>query len=256
MNNDCQKWREKLNLFADGELSSEDDSSCSGHLRGCSECNAHAMSMLLQKRATRAAGRRYQPSVEFRRKVMDQIAAQSSPAPWRAWMPQLAGAAALILITFIGITMWPGMVHSDAQNNSSLRALADLHSTVLAAANPVEVVSSDRHTVKPWFQGKLPFSFDLPEPNGGPYTLLGGRMAFFAQQPSAHLIYAYKQHRLSVFIFAERDALQPWNETNDLAGIHTETWKQNGLRYVVVGDAAADVINGLAVKLRQPSANK
>lgn len=256
MNHHCQNWRSKLNLYADGELPSREDLECGEHIRGCPECNAHAMGVLLQKRITRAAGKRYQPSADLRRKVMGGLVSRSSPAPWRAWVPQLAAASLFILITFIGITSWPGLFHANGQNISSLRALVDLHSTALATANPVEVVSSDRHTVKPWFQGKLPFSFDLPEPDGGPYTLLGARMAFFDQQPAAHLIYAYKQHRISVFIFVDREDALVWDEKTDIAGIHAETWKQNGLRYVVVGDAAYEALHALAEKFRPEPTNK
>jgi anti-sigma factor RsiW len=55
-----------------------------------------------------------------------------------------------------------------------LREVADLHVTALASASPVDVISTDRHTVKPWFQGKIPFAIDLPELSNSEFSLLGG----------------------------------------------------------------------------------
>ncbi len=63
--------------------------------------------------------------------------------------------------------------------------LADLHVTALASANPVDVVSSDRHTVKPWFEGKIPFTFNLPELQDSELTLVGGRIAYLGQSPGS-----------------------------------------------------------------------
>jgi|SRR5438445_13863468 len=64
---------------------------------------------------------------------------------------------------------------------------------------------TDRHTVKPWFQGKIPFAFDLPELQNSEFSLLGGRMTYLDQTPGAHLIYDARKHHISVFVFQERD---------------------------------------------------
>ena len=76
--------------------------------------------------------------------------------------------------------------------------MADLHVSDLASANPYDVVSSDRHTVKPWFQGKIPFAFNLPEFAGTEFTLLGGRLVYLHQQPAAQLVVGVGKHRISV----------------------------------------------------------
>jgi anti-sigma factor RsiW len=58
--------------------------------------------------------------------------------------------------------------------------------------------------VKPWFQGKIPFAFNLPEHQNTEYSLLGGRMTYLDQTPGAHLIYDLRKHHISVFVFQER----------------------------------------------------
>ena len=82
--------------------------------------------------------------------------------------------------------------------------IADLHVATLASSSPVDVISTDRHTVKPWFQGKIPFAFDLPELQNSEFSLLGGRMTYLDQTPGAHLIYDVRKHHISVFVFQER----------------------------------------------------
>jgi anti-sigma factor RsiW len=113
-------------------------------------------------------------------------------------------------------------------------------------------VSTDRHTVKPWFQGKIPFTFNLPELQGSDFTLLGGRVTYLAQTPGAHLIYQVRKHQVSVFIFQDRGedtASLPSGPVHALS-FSMENWTQNGLRYFVVGDVAPDDIRALSTLLR------
>ena len=131
--------------------------------------------------------------------------------------------------------------------------VADLHVATLASSSPVDVISTDRHTVKPWFQGKIPFAFDLPELQNSEFSLLGGRMTYLGQTPGAHLIYDVRKHHISVFVFQER-SLRARLDDNSLSpkklSFNLETWSQGGLRYFVIGDASAADINSLAKLFR------
>ena len=140
-----------------------------------------------------------------------------------------------------------------ASANAALTAeVADLHIATLAANAPPEVLSSDRHTVKPWFQGKIPFTFNVPELAGSDFTLVGGRVTYLEQAPGAHLIYQVRKHEISVFIFLNRnrDMRELPTRAFNARSFNTETWTQNGLRYFVVGDASADDIRALSKLLQ------
>jgi anti-sigma factor RsiW len=120
----------------------------------------------------------------------------------------------------------------------------------------VDVISTDQHTVKPWFQGKIPFAFNLPELQNSEFSLLGGRMTYLDQTPGAHLIYDARKHHISVFVFQERslpDKLDESLVSPKKLPFNLETWSQGGLRYFVVGDASAADIDGLAKLLRAAS---
>src|SRR5262249_29352046 len=140
--------------------------------------------------------------------------------------------------------------HQAAERNRAYGELADLHVATLASATPVDVISTDRHTVKPWFQGRLPFTFDLPELQGSEFTLIGGRVSYFGQAPGAHLIYQLRKHEISVFIFQDRGNMTFPAGANAELSFTIETWVKNGLRYFVVGDAGAQDVEALSQLLK------
>lgn len=147
-----------------------------------------------------------------------------------------------VLVAAISLgALWVGHLQRERQ----LSELADLHVATLASANPIDVVSTDRHTVKPWFAGKLPFTFNLPEPQNSPFQLVGGRVAYFEQSPGAQLLFQVRKHQISVFIFSERSLATPMSPANKVEhklDFNIQTWSQNGLRYFVISDASpADV---------------
>jgi anti-sigma factor RsiW len=115
------------------------------------------------------------------------------------------------------------------------------------------VVSTDRHTVKPWFQGKIPFTFNLPELSNSEFTLLGGRVVYLEQTPGAQLIFQVRKHEISVFIFqdgAVNPALREASGPLRHVSFNLQSWSDKGLRYFVIGDASGDDIRNLADLLK------
>jgi len=240
------QWTEKLDAYLDGELSTPEMSDVQQHVRGCPACAADILSRVQMKRAVQAAATaRFRPSAEFRQRVRAQIAPRSGLMPVRIW----AIAAALLII--VSLVLLSGRERKMARQQV-FREIADLHVSALASANPVDVVSTDRHTVKPWFQGKLPFTFNLPEVQNSEFILVGGRIAYAEQSPGAELIYQVRKHQISVFIFEDR-AFQTVSDgkAQQRATFNVESWSQNDLRYFVIGDASAQDIHHLAELMRQ-----
>jgi anti-sigma factor RsiW len=247
----CESWKTQLDTYLDGELPSEEMYVFDGHVRICTSCAADALARVQMKRTVQVAGKRFTPSAEFRRRVQKSIAARPLRGLARfGWMIAPAMIAVLVVaglaVTYVGRQR----VHQE----QAYSELADLHVATLASSSPVDVVSSDRHTVKPWFQGKVPFTFDLPELQNSEFSLLGGRITYLGQTPGAHLIYATRKHKISVFIFQEGSVRGRWDEgspvTKELS-FNMETWSQGSLRYCILGDAAAADINNLAELLKR-----
>lgn len=238
---ECQGWKEKLDLYLDGELPDGDTRDLDSHLRSCSSCSADALQRVQMKRAVRLTGQQFLPSAEFRKRIQESIALK----PRRNFSLQWALAAVAVLAVAAAFST----IHF--QNRSLQRhifsEIADSHVATLASSSPVDVLSTDRHTVKPWFQGRIPFAFNLPEVQNTDFTLLGGSVAYLDQAPGAHLIYDLRKHHISVFIFREQSlpaglGTKAPTEMN----FSMDTWAQNGLRYFVIGDANSADIDRLA----------
>jgi len=241
----CESWKEKLDTYLDGGVPEEEMRSFDAHLRNCPSCSADALTRLQMKRAIQVAGRRFTPSAEFRKRVQQSIA----PNPRRGYRAGWIFAAAAAVILAIG-TLTSAYLGTRSGTDRIFSEIADLHVATLASSSPVDVVSTDRHTVKPWFQGKIPFAFNLPELHDSEFSLLGGRMTYLDQAPGAHLIYDVRKHHISVFVFQERSLKLPASLGEDLVSprnlpFNMETWTQSGLRYFVIGDASAADIDRL-----------
>ncbi len=251
----CESWRAKLDTYLDGEVSQEEMRTFDAHVRSCASCAAEALSRVQMKRAIQVAGKRFAPSAEFRKRMQQSIASKPQRRFRLTWM--LAATAAIILVAGALTSAYLGTRsgRDQASRDRVYSEIADLHVATLASSSPVDVISTDRHTVKPWFQGKIPFAFNLPELQNSEFSLVGGRMTYLDQTPGAHLIYDVRKHHISVFVFQERalslsSTLPASVDENSLSPrqlpFNMETWSQGGLRYFVIGDASVADIDGLA----------
>ena len=244
----CESWKTKLDTYLDGELPSEEMRAFDVHVHNCPSCSADALTRVQTKRTIQAAGKRFTPSAEFRRRMQQSIAAKPRRGRLRLGMDD--GNSAIAVLVVVGLTATYNE-RERVRTEQVYSEVADLHVATLASSSPVDVISTDRHTVKPWFQGKIPFAFDLPELQNSEFSLLGGRMTYLDQTPGAHLIYDVRKHHISVFVFQERSLRLPGRlNENSFApknvSFNMETWSQGGLRYFVIGDASAADIDSLA----------
>lgn len=244
----CDLWREKLYAYADGEMPLEESAAVSEHMRTCPDCAAAVLENVQLKRSISAAGNRYTPSADFRAKVLRSV--ETKRPKERSWAWSLIWIpAAIVLLLSVGVNLYVN--HGKTQREQVYSELADVHVSTLASATPVDVISTDRHTVKPWFEGKIPFSFNLPELQGTDFTLVGGKVAYLGQTPGAQLIYRMRKHEISVFIFQDRgDGVVASSAPVHELSFNVENWSKNGLRYYVIGDVSAADIESLSKLFR------
>jgi anti-sigma factor RsiW len=258
-----ESWTGKLDAYLDGELESSQMQELDWHLRECPGCTAEALRRLQWKRAIHSAGQCYVPDPALRERVQKSVS-PSRPAWWH-WRPAFAATAAVVLL-LAGVrivqleTAQPKarLAQNQVQNNlgqqsSIVGELADLHVTTLASANPVDVVSSDRHNVKPWFAGKIPFSFNLPELQGSQFELVGGKVSYLEQSPGAQLLFRIRKHQISVFIFQARSLPLDFSSAKemDARSFHLESWRHAGLQYFAIGDVAPEDLRTLSDLLKK-----
>lgn len=230
------EWREKIGLYVDGELEPGLEQAVAGHLQSCTNCSAAVLEQQALKKAVRVAGKRFTAPPELYASVQKQMRPEKGSAlwlkPWLKWSAIAASTFLLAVVTF-------ALLSRPSESNATVAQLIDQHVSMLASTNPVDVISSDKHTVKPWFQGKLPFTFNPPElAAGSPFTLVGGKLVYAQHAPGAELVYQVRQHKISVFIFQARDVHGEPSANNQTFVVNG--WQQGGMQYYIVTDASRE----------------
>jgi anti-sigma factor RsiW len=176
----------------------------------------------------------------------------STPAPPPGWRyASLGWSVALAILIFCAGLFLQRITQRNkiaaAERAALVTEVSDQHIATLAANTPPEVLSTDRHTVKPWFQGKLPFSFNLPESLPRDTTLDGANLSYLHGHPVAQLLYSIGKHRVSVFVIQNVDALGTGQMRAEHSGFHVIALNTDDLRIVAVSDVdparLADLVN-------------
>jgi len=204
---------EDVERFADGEASPEDD-----HLRQCARCANAVLATAQMKRAIRDAMDVGPAPASLRRRLTERATAK-----W--WIVAAAVVATIVVLT-------PFLLHNRSQ--PALPELVDMHVTLLASANPVDVISTDRHTVKPWFEGRVPFAVPVPDFSSTPFRLIGGRVVYWRGSQAAYLLIGKSAHRISVFVFRQENAPKFLGQSPP--SVSTLSWQRDGLTFVAVAD--------------------
>ena len=231
-----------LSALVDAELSAEQLASAQEHFSECPACTSQALYQTMLKTATAKAGQRYAlpPALQQR---LTKIASHQLPhigdVPVRPVQRPLrvlnyAGwAAAAVLFLVFGSVF---VIQRGTQRTSLFTEVSDQHVTMLAGNLPPQVLSSDRHTVKPWFQGKLPFSFNLPENLPADTKLDGANLTYLHSQATAQLLYSIGNHRVSVFVREKTEAAPRGSSLEEHAGFHVAGFSTRDLNVIAVSD--------------------
>ena len=235
----CQETQDLIHGYVDGELDLVRSIEIERHIEGCEVCSrAYRMQQDL-KRALRSAPLRFNAPQDLRSRIQSSLrkARKAAPEPRVFhWLPTLrwAGAvAALALLVVVGWTL--GRV-SRAPSGDELVAQEVLSSHVrsLMANHLADVPSTDQHTVKPWFNGKLDFSPPVEDLAKDGFPLVGGRLDYLEDRPVAALVYQRRKHFINLFI---------WPSTPDsgqravmLQGYNLIHWTHSGMTYWAASD--------------------
>lgn len=214
---DCKTALNLLEAYLDNELDRADARALETHVDGCPDCRAALTKLDELRLALRDTALRYPAPQELRDRIHAAVTIQASGIASgrslrtaRPASPTLRIAAACILAFGAGgvsVHLW-NSGHLAATGDTQIgRDLFASHWRALAAASPVDVVSSDRHTVKPWFAGKVaesPLVQDFAEQG---FPLIGGRLDYVGTQRVAVLVYRHGQHVIDVFVLPQGDSV-------------------------------------------------
>lgn len=240
----CAESRLLLHAYADGELDLGRSLDVEQHLQSCAVCAREKQAVLSLRSALRAGGLTYTAPQSLRNKVR-QIAPiseeKSRPmrTPW-LWRLLAAGATAAAILAFV---LRPaGTSDSDLLANE----IVSSHVRSLMASHLTDVASSDQHTVKPWFDGKVDFAPDVKDFAAQGFPLVGGRLDYLNGREVAALIYKRNKHFINVFVWPVNHEHGLPSLSENLRGYNIISRDFNGLHYVLVSDLNAGELGELA----------
>ena len=242
----------QLDAYLDGELASRDAREFEAHLKECRECARLHDARVALGTAIRAEVPALRAPDELRTRVRAALRSAAGNPVTRRPLPlggrwlALAASVALVAVGSwrLGSNRAAGEALSEQVLTSHVRSLMPGHLT--------DVVSSDQHTVKPWFNGKLDFSPAVYDFAGRGYPLLGGRLDYLGGRPVAALVYGRRQHLINVFLWpVAQQGPAGERASTTRQGYHLLHWTTPEYTYWVVSDLGLAELREFAQLVRE-----
>lgn len=171
--------------------------------------------------------------------------------PRSGWWLNLGAAFAMGIVASVAVTVFLG---SASEQNMLAQEVVNGHVRSLMVAHLADVASSDRHTVKPWFAGKLDFLPPVIDLAGDGFPLLGGRLDYIGGRPAAALVYKSRQHTINVFVWRRGDNAPTPPAALSLQGFNVTGWENNAMQFWLASDLNAPELRLFATRLREATA--
>jgi anti-sigma factor RsiW len=233
----CAESALLIHPLLDGELDAGHAREVEGHLEACRNCGAQFRAYRRMQQAMSAAQLRFTPPASLRRRIEAALPAAPALTIARAInrRSMFQGFAMGTALSAMAATLIVGVVGTD-ENQRVLGQLLSAHIRSLQSDHLMDVQSSDRHTVKPWFNGKVDVSPPVLDLTAQGFRLIGGRLDYIDGRAVACIVYLRRRHVINLFILKrEGSDSQPSNlETQQ--GFNIQHWTGEGLEFFAVSD--------------------
>ena len=224
----CALIERDLDAYVDRELDADATKACRDHLGECAECRRRVAERDALGRLVRSAP--YYPAP-------DRLRTQVLAHTWRTGsmrrLVSLAAAAALVFSVGGGMAMWRSSV---SRGDVLAEQVVDSHVRSLMADHLFDVQSTDQHTVKPWFLGKLDFAPPVADLAAIGFPLVGGRLDYVDGRPVAALVYQRHKHTINVFVAPAHEVESTRISDRSIRGFHLRQWSRGGMSFWAVSD--------------------
>lgn len=233
----CQETGRLVHALADGELDLVKSIEIEAHLQECPSC-AQAQEEIRRLRSLmKDASLRFTPAANFEKRLRSAVRREAKErsiprAPWWRWSMAGASLAGLVLV------VWALVVILNRPSSDAVIAqeVVSSHVRSLMAQHLTDVPSSDQHTVKPWFDGKLDFSPPVKDLGQQGFVLNGGRLDYIDNRPVAALVYQRRQHLINVFVWPANSNSKSTAQAAVRQGYNLIRWTNSGMEWWAISD--------------------
>jgi anti-sigma factor RsiW len=231
----CQQTDELIHGYLDGELDLVKSLEIEKHLGHCHACTQNYEALRSLQSRVSDYSLRYEPPASLEKRLRTSLRYEEQPQPmifrWR-W----AIAAASLLAAVIIIWSIASFATRQSPDDVLAQEVVASHVRSLMANHLTDVPSSDRHTVKPWFDGKLDFSPAVKDLSPQGFSLNGGRLDYIGNRPVAALVYQRRQHSINLFVWPATHAPAANGKASERQGYNVIRWSNAGMTYWAVSD--------------------
>jgi len=230
----CQDFEAQLGAYVDAELPTAAVREMEQHLATCAACAGARERLFALRQALTEHAPALQAPPGLRASIRQAIRARVRPTATRR-LPEWRWLAAAAVLVGVAAGTWR-LATTRASTEALTEALLASHVRSLLGSHLLDVASSDQHTVKPWFNGKLDYSPSVYDLAGRGYPLLGGRLDYVANRAVAALAYGRRHHVISVFLWPAERGPTAGPATVTRQGYHMLHWIAPDYAYWVVSD--------------------
>ncbi len=231
----CRECHEFIDAYIDNELDVAATILVEQHLRDCAECQQLLESRKVVGSLLKDPQVRFEVPASLREKIQSALPApmatrsrsRRAPIPWFSAPLALAAAFAVVL-GLVSLYQWTTLDRSS--DNALAKEVIYSHVRSLLAAHLLDVPSTDQHTVKPWFDGKLEFSPPVQDFANQGFRLIGGRLDFLKGREVAALVYQRNKHIINVFTWPAEAGQNASGQIFAKDGFNVLHWARNGFR--------------------------
>jgi anti-sigma factor RsiW len=232
----CDEAEILLQALIDGELDAGHAREVEAHIATCPKCAALLQDYREMSKAVADAGARYTAPPELRRRIEASLPPVQRPSRRAV----LRGFALGSAVSAIAAT---GLVAIVLRNDDEARIQSEIvsaHLRSLQAGHLTDVLSTDQHTVKPWFNGKLDVAPPVVDLTAQGFTLIGGRLDYVDARALGAVVYRRRSHVINLFVAQTANTEHRAAKTETIQGFNIRRWSERGLNFWAISDLAMD----------------